>query len=159
MIHLKKNYRILTLVFISSIIAIIILLTALTENPLNALPVASVIPVSVSLPLLIRFIGTTPLTMGDIIGMVIISGISVNNAIYIMESNHTSLLFKIRNKIQSILVTSITSILGALPLWIMGQTVFSKSLGFVLLFGTTASLAASLLLYPAVLQTYKKYHR
>lgn len=159
LIHLKKNYRILTLVFISSIIAIIILLTALTENPLHALLIASIIPVSVSLPLLIRFICTTPLTMGDIIGMVIISGISVNNAIYIMESNHTSLLFKIRNKIQSILVTSITSILGALPLWIMGQTGFSKSLGFVLFFGTTASLAASLLLYPAVLQTYKKHRR
>lgn len=156
---LKKNYRILTSVFIFSIIAIIILLTALTENPLNALIIASIIPVSISLPLIIRFICTKPLTMGDIIGMVIISGISVNNAIYIMESKHPSMLFKVRNKIQSILVTSLTSIIGAVPLWILGETDFSKSLGFVLFFGTTASLLSSLILYPAILQKYNELYR
>ena len=95
-----------------------------------------------------------PLEMGDITGMVIISDISVNNAIYIAESSKSNIPFRIREKIQSILVTSLTSIAASIPLVLTGSAGFSSALAFSILLGTMGSMVAALFLFPAVFQKY-----
>jgi HAE1 family hydrophobic/amphiphilic exporter-1 len=147
---LEHQYRLLLFAFLGSIAAILLLLTALTENFIKSLVITSIIPVSCLFPLLLKYITRSPLEMGDIVGMVIISGISVNNAIYIAESKKSSVIFKIREKIRSILVTSLTGILAAMPLVFMKSGGFSKTLALSILLGTAGSLFAALVLFPAV---------
>jgi HAE1 family hydrophobic/amphiphilic exporter-1 len=147
---LNRHYRTLLFAFIGSILGVILILTALTEDVIRSLVIASIIPVSCVAPLFIKFLLRSPLEMGDIVGMVIISGVSVNNAIYIAESNKSSVQFRLREKIQSILVTSLTSMVGAVPLVLMTKNSFSSTLAASILWGTLGSLVSALLLFPAV---------
>ena len=107
---------------------IIILLTILTENIKDSIIIASIIPISFSLPLFIRLITGVPLQLGDITGMVILSGIGVNNTIYMIIANKFQIIFKFRSKFDSIMVTSLTSIISAIPLLLMKGEYFSKNL-------------------------------
>lgn len=150
---LSDNYRTLFFSFIAAIVGILILLTALSENPLNSLKIVSVIPVSVLLPLLIKLTGNVPLEMGDIVGMVLLSGISVNNAIYIAESEKNSMKFKVREKIKCIYVSSLTSIAGAVPLYIICKSSFSGELAFFMIWGVFSSVLISIVCMPTILQS------
>jgi HAE1 family hydrophobic/amphiphilic exporter-1 len=153
---LENQYRVLIFAFIGCLAGILILLTVLTENFLQSIIIVSIIPVSCVLPLLIKFVTQNPLEMGDIVGMVIISGLSVNNAIYITESVKSRIPFRIREKIQSILVTSLTSIVAAVPLIIMSEGGFSRALAASILWGTAGSLVATLVLFPAIFYNYTR---
>jgi multidrug efflux pump subunit AcrB len=148
---LNKHYLILFIAFIGSIICILLLLTALTENIVKSIIITSIIPVSCFFPFFIKFITGTPLEMGDIVGLVVISGLSVNNAIYIIESKKSTIYFRLREKIQSILVTSLTGMAGAIPLVIMTDGGFSGTLAVSILWGTTGSLITALFFFPAIL--------
>jgi HAE1 family hydrophobic/amphiphilic exporter-1 len=148
--HLNREYNILFLAFIASIIGILLLLTALTEKFSHSLIITSIIPASCALPLLIKFITRTPLEMGDITGLVLISGLSINNAIYILESPKSIIAFRVREKIQSILITSLTNLASSVPLMIMAKNSFSTALASSIFWGTIGSLLVTLLLFPAV---------
>jgi multidrug efflux pump subunit AcrB len=150
LVLLENQYRLLLFAFIGSITAILLILTALTENITKSILICSIIPVSCLLPLFVKYIAGHPLEMGDITGMVIISGISVNNAVYIAESAKSNMVFRIREKIQSILVTSLTSIAASIPLVLAGSDGFSTALAFSILLGTMGSMVAALVLFPAV---------
>jgi len=144
------EYFILIISFLLSVAGILILLTALSENPIESILVASIIPVSVSLPLALRFASGMPLGMGDIVGMVVLSGVSVNNAIYISESRLSRVKYRIREKIQPILVTSLTSVAGSLPLALFGEPGFSRDLAHFMIWGTLCSVFACVCLFPSV---------
>jgi HAE1 family hydrophobic/amphiphilic exporter-1 len=148
--HLNREYNVLFLAFIGSIIGILLLLTALTEKFSHSLIITSIIPVSCTLPLLIKFITHTPLEMGDITGLVLISGLNINNAIYILESQKSIIAFRVREKIRSILVTSLTNLASSVPLMIMSRNSFSTALASSIFWGTIGSLLVTLLLFPAV---------
>ena len=152
---LAYKYNLIFAVFILSVTGILLLVTGLTENAKKSLLIISIIPVTLFLPLAIKFFMKVPLELGDIIGMIILSGITVNNSIYIAESGKKRIEFKIREKIKSIAVTSITTILSAVPLYIFASDSFSRGLAFFMIFGIVNSLAASLLLFPAVLSINK----
>jgi len=81
-------------------IAIFLILTALSEKPKKTLILLSIIPVSCVLPLGIRLIINTSLILGDIVGLVVLSGISVNNSIYIGESKKSKHSLQITRKNQ-----------------------------------------------------------
>jgi HAE1 family hydrophobic/amphiphilic exporter-1 len=159
--HLNREYSILFLAFIGSIIAILLLLTALTENFFHSLLITSIIPVSCALPLLVKVITRMPLEMGDITGLVLISGLNVNNAIYILESHKPLIVNRVREKIQSILVTSLTNLASSIPLMIMAKSNFSTALASSIFWGTIGSLLVTLFLFPAVcsLPELKNIHR
>jgi multidrug efflux pump subunit AcrB len=148
--RMKAHYATLVVAFAFAVAGIILLLTGLSEKPVEAFAIASIIPVSVSLPLLIRFVSGSALGMGDIVGMVVLSGVSVNNAIYIAESARSRTRDKVRNKVQSILVTSLTSVAGAVPLAILGKAGFSKDLSFFMIWGTLCSVVAAISLFPVL---------
>jgi len=147
---LQEHYSVLALASAASFILILIFLTAVTESFIKALLICSIIPVSLSLPFLLVFITNHALTMSDIVGMVIISGISVNNTIYIAESKKSRIQFMVRDKIQSLLVTSATTIAGAAPLYFAAGNEFSKSLSFFIFWGALCSALAVLFLFPAL---------
>jgi len=149
--QLNREYNTLFLAFIGSIIGILLLLTAITENFKHSLLITSIIPVSCALPLLIKAITRTPLEMGDITGLVIISGLSINNAIFILGSKKSLITFRVREKIQSILVTSLTNMAASVPLIIMARNNFSTALATSIFWGTIGSLIITLFLFPGVL--------
>jgi multidrug efflux pump subunit AcrB len=153
---MQQQYRTLIYAYCLSIAGILILLIALTEDFKKSLLMISIIPVSSVLPLFIRFATGTALQLGDIVGMVLLSGLSINNAIYIVESSKKTIPFKIHQKIKSILVTSLTSIAGAVPLLIMSKGGFSKNLAFFMTWGILNSLFAALLLFPGVYHIFSE---
>ena len=145
---MSENYKLMFKILLLSIIAVYILMVFLTEDFVKAIKIISIIPVSVVLPLTIKIILRKPLELGDIIGMIILSGISINNAIYISESHFKNVLFKVRNKITSIIVTSMTTIISSIPLYIIGKDSFFKTIAFFMIFGILNSFLNSIFLYP-----------
>lgn len=140
-------------------LGLLVLLTMLTEQPLRSLVIAAVIPVSSCLPLMIRFCTGTPLSLGDIVGMVVLSGLSVNNAILVAETRQEKTIYQnVRAKFPSIVATSLTSIAGAVPMLLWGQGNLVKSLSFFMLWGILSSMFASVLLFPAVIHTLEAYN-
>ena len=93
--------------------------------------------------------------MGDVVGMILVSGISVNNTIYIIESKKSNIYFKIREKIKSITVTSLSTILGAIPLLLSNTDKFAKDLSFFMIWGILASFVASVFMFSSV---YDKFN-
>lgn len=146
---LSEQYRLLFFSLFISILSVLILLTALTENLKKSVLLISIIPVSFFIPLIIKLCTGVSLELGDITGMVLLSGLSVNNTIYILESKCLLIHNKIRNKVSSILVTSLTSIASAIPLLIICKEGFSKNLSFFMVFGILSSLIACFILFPS----------
>jgi multidrug efflux pump subunit AcrB len=147
---LESQYRTLFFAFLGSGGGVFLVLLCLTEKWRKALRIASIIPVSCAVPLLVKFLSGKPLEMGDMAALVVISGLSVNNAIYIEGARLRALHFRVREKIQSILTTSLTGIAGAAPLAFAGGEGFPQALARGILWGTAGSLAAALLLFPAL---------
>jgi HAE1 family hydrophobic/amphiphilic exporter-1 len=153
---LETRSRILFFAFLGSGAGIFLVLLCLTEKWKSALRIASIIPVSCAVPLLVNFLSRRPLEMGDMAALTVISGLSVNNAIYIEGARLKAVHFRVRKKIQSILTTSLTGIAGAAPLALMGGEGFPAALARGILWGTAGSLAAALLLFPALYGYNKK---
>ena len=147
---LSKNYILMFEILLLSIIALYILMVFLTEDFLKALKIISIIPVSTVLPLIIKLILNAPLELGDIIGIIILSGISINNAIYISESHFKDTVFKVRNKIKSIVVTSLTTVISSIPLYFFSKDSFSQSIAFFMIFGILNSFISSIFMYPVI---------
>ncbi|MBE6355027.1 efflux RND transporter permease subunit [Treponema sp.] len=142
--EVSKNYTLLFIVLLLCIVEIFIILVTLTENFKKSLKIILVIPASLFIPLFIKLILNDSFQTGDIVGIIILSGISINNAVYIYESSFSKISFKIRNKIKGILVSSFTTILGALPLLFIESTSFASSIAFFMTFGIINSLFVSL---------------
>jgi HAE1 family hydrophobic/amphiphilic exporter-1 len=147
---LNGRYSLIFLVFMGSFAGIFLVLLGMTEKWISALRISSIIPVSCALPLLLKFISRSPLEMGDAVALVAIAGLSVNNGVFLEESRFSRVRFKIREKIQSILASSLTGIAGAVPLALLGGRGFSAALSRSILWGIAGSLLASLFLFPAL---------
>ncbi len=148
---MKQQYSILFFVFIACIFFIVLFLTAITENLKKTLTIISIIPAALFIPFIYKFVSKIPLELGDVVGMILISGISVNNSIYILESKKIKVANKIRDKVRSIIVTSLTSIIGAIPLIIMDSGTFASQLSLFMILGIFGSLVVSLIIYPGII--------
>ena len=161
--EMSENFRHMYFVLFASIVGIFLLLMTLTENLKKTLLMISIIPVSISIPLMIKYFLGVPLELGDVIGMVLLSGISVNNSILILESRKSCTAFKIREKLKSIMATSLTTIVGAVPLFFAATDSFSKSLSFFMFAGILSSTIICFVLFPGVIDYFTgkqiKFHR
>lgn len=141
--------------FSLALFAIYVLIAAQCERPLDALKALATIPLSLFLPLALRAATFCPLTFGDAVGMVFVSGLCVNNALYIMAefnlNGRKNARAAARAVLKSCLSSSATTIACALPLAFFGSGGFSSDLAFFTLFGTLGSLAASLVFFPEML--------
>jgi HAE1 family hydrophobic/amphiphilic exporter-1 len=147
---LNSRYFLIFLVFMGSFAGIFLILLGITERWQSAARISSIIPVSCALPLLVKLLCRSPLEMGDAVALVVVAGLSVNNGVFIEESRFSAIQLKIRDKILSILVTSLTGITGAIPLALLGGEGFSAALSRGILWGIAGSLLASLFLFPAL---------
>ncbi len=151
LIQMQDTFRLLFYAFLASIIAVFLLLAILTENLYASLLICTVIPVSVFLPLLASLVCSLPLQSGSVVGMILVSGLTVNNAIYLFESKKKTAISKVREKSRNICVTSLTSILGAIPLMLLARETFSFSIAFFMLWGIAGSMIISVFLFPAII--------
>jgi multidrug efflux pump subunit AcrB len=147
---LNSRYVLIFLVFMGSFAGIFLVLLGITEKWQSAARISSIIPVSCALPLLVKFLCRSPLEMGDAVALVVVAGLSVNNGVFIEESRFSLVQLKVRDKILSILATSLTGITGAIPLALLGGDGFSAALSRGILWGIAGSLFASLFLFPAL---------
>lgn len=132
---------------------IMLLLIALTEEYVHGALIALIAPVSASIPLLVAICTTSSLVISDLVGLIILSGVAVNNGIFIHDSYKlNSPRRTIRNHFNSIVFSSITSILAALPLALFSNDTFSSRLAMVIVLGTCASLIISFFMFPSVLR-------
>lgn len=155
----QTAYAKLTKTIIICLICIFLFLTSLNENPQLSFFIILTIPSSLFLPIFIRIITNTSLNFGDFIGIILLSGIVINNSIYISESKKRLVLDKIKSKYESILITSFTTILSSLPMQIFSSSPFIKSLSFFMFFGTFGSIISSLLLFPNFLNGISTKHK
>ncbi len=145
----KKKYTVLWASFVLSIIGIFLLFLALIEN-FKAIILTLIIPVSLAFPLLIKAFLRLPWESGDLVGMVIVSGLAVNNGIYLFESDKSDIIIKILDKGRVIIVTSVSSMMGCVPLFFSAAEGFVKSLAFFVFWGIGGSLFISLFLFPLI---------
>ena len=153
---MNEQYYILFFVFISCVIIIVIFLTAITEDIKKTLLIISIIPASLFIPFLYQVMRYIPLEIGAVVGMILISGISVNNSIYIMESKKEKVYYKVRDKFRSIIVTSFTTIIGAMPLIVKDTGNFAGTLSVFMVLGVLGSLIISVIIYPGVIDGKQK---
>lgn len=148
--NMGEKYRVVLEMLFLCIIGIFLLLMALTEITSKALKIISIIPVSLALPCIFKFFSGRPFTLGDIVAAIIVSGITVNNAIYIEESDEVDFSSKLKSKLKSIFVTSITTIVGAVPLFLLSSDGFNKDLSLFMTLGIFNSLFVTIYLYEAI---------
>lgn len=149
--YMNKQYFVLFLVFIACVFFIVLFLIAITEDFKKTFFIISIIPSSLFIPFIYKFLSKVPLELGDVVGMILVSGISVNNSIYIMESRKSKVIYKVRDKVRSIIVTSLTSIIGAVPLIIRNSGTFASQLSLFMLLGIFGSVIVSLFIFPGII--------
>ena len=157
--ELSQQYQILALVLVASVVGIFLLLCALREKPLEAFLVSILIPSSLALPVLVLALLGKTWESGDIVGMVLVAGLGVNNGIYLIQSTKEYMVIQIRDKIASIFITSLSTIIGAIPLLLCESGSFAASLSFFMVWGTAGSLLISLLVFPAVIDFFYRRNR
>lgn len=141
----------LVLLVTATILMIFIFLTACTEQIKKTLTILSIIPASMILPLTLRVIINGTLHPAEIMGIIISAGTSINNAIYLSDNPARNIRQTMKNHIKSISATSLTTILGTLPLLLSGINGLPKDLAFFILFSTINSMIISLAVFPIIL--------
>ena len=142
-----QKYSLVLKMLLLCCVLIFLLLLCLTESAGRSLRIISIIPVSLALPCLFKFVSGQAFTLGDIVAAIILSGIAVNNSIYIEESCESEFELKLKSKLKSILVTSLTSVCGAVPLYILSEEGFNKDMALFMVLGILNSLFVTLFLY------------
>ncbi len=154
--NLSKTYITLFKSLIFSILFLYLLLVFLFENFKTSFCVFITIPLSFFLPVFIRFISGGVFETGDVIGMVLLSGITVNNAIYIASDNEKNAILKLKKHLSSVFSSSLTSIVGALPVLFMAEGGLSYRLSFFMLWGLISSLVVCTVFLPCLLKKMLK---
>ncbi len=153
--NLRKNYRAIFFAFTLSLAAILFLICAQTENLLDSIKVTLTVPVSLFLPLTARALAFQPLSLGDALGMIFLSGICVNNALYVLAEynlrKRKSGIAAAKKLFKSVLASSLTSAAGAVPVMIAGSGTFSGDLAFFMFLGSGGAIFAGLILFPNLL--------
>jgi HAE1 family hydrophobic/amphiphilic exporter-1 len=164
--ELQRRFRLLGFLFVLSAVLIYMILAAQFESLLLPVPVMLSIPVSLSLPLLVRSAAGAPMTLEALIGIIILGGIIVNNAILITTTAGVSagrgacsthrVVRALRARLRPLLLTSGTTVLSSVPLIISSaisvQTGdMAGTLAAIMIWGIVGSLLSAFLFLPAVL--------
>ena len=67
-----------------------------------------------------------------------------------MESRKDNIRYKVRDKFRSIIVTSLSTIIGAIPLIIRNTGSFASALSLFMLLGVLSSLIITIIIFPAI---------
>lgn len=153
---MDENYAKIFGAFLLGAAAILFLTAAQSQNIFESLCVLATIPLSLLAPLLFRALAFCPLSLGDAVGMVFISGICVNNALYILaEYKNDKNPFRAARKLsKSALSSSATTLVASVPMMLGADGGFASDLAFFMFFGSIASVFAGLVYFPAALDVH-----
>jgi len=154
------QFRTLWLTFAFCILLIYLVLGVLTESFLWPLIILAVLPASITLPLIIMRITGQRLVVAVLIGLIVLSGIAVNNSILIVDAYRSrrergprAVADAVLSRLSALTATSGATVLGHLPLLfaVGAGAAFMRSLAFVIIWGIVGSYAATVLFVPALI--------
>lgn len=156
----KESFRDLTLVLILSVLLVYMVMAAQFESLIDPFIILFSIPFGVSGVLLALFMTNITLSVASFVGVIMLSGIVVNNAIVlisyinILRARGLPMIDAVRtggkNRLRPILMTTLTTVFGMFPLAISrgeGSETWNP-LGISMIGGLTFSTIVTLVLIP-----------
>ena len=160
LVEQAEQFRTLWLTFALCILLIYLVLGVLTESLLWPLVILAVLPASVTLPLIIMRLTGQRLVVPVLVGLIVLSGMAVNNSILIVDAFRSRracgprvVADAVLSRLSALTATSGATVLGHLPLLFAAGAgaAFMRSLAFVIIWGIAGSYAATVLLVPALI--------
>lgn len=145
---------------IMAVLLIFIVMSALFESCLLPLSILTTVPLAFLGVAWIMYITGTPMDTIAFIGCILMVGVVVNNGIVIVDhinqlrkqglSRHEAIIQGGKNRLRPVLMTALTTILGAIPLAIGGRIgePATVSLGMSMIGGLTAGTFLTLFVVP-----------
>ena len=165
-----RDYRTMFLIFLLAIFLIYVLLAVQNESFVLPLLIISAIPFSAFFPLIFLFALHKPITIASIIGIIILSGTSVNNYILITESLANAdekELFSERiraalaSRFNPLFLSSGTSVIASVPILFSSRLFsdFPSALAVIITLGILGSFLGSFLFLPAIVEFFLRNKR
>jgi multidrug efflux pump subunit AcrB len=154
------RFQTLWLTFALCILLVYLVLGILTESAIWPLVILAVLPASITLPLIIMRLTGQRLVVPVLIGLIVLSGMAVNNSILIVDAFKSrrdrgprAVTDAVLSRLAALTATSGATVFGHLPLlFAAGEgAAFMRSLAFVIIWGIVGSYAATVLLVPALI--------
>jgi HAE1 family hydrophobic/amphiphilic exporter-1 len=154
------RFQALWLTFALCILLVYLVLGILTESFVWPWVILAVLPASTTLPLIIMRLSGQRLVVPVLIGLIVLSGMAVNNSILIVDAYRSrrahgpqAVTKAVLSRLAALTATSGATVLGHLPLlFAQGDgAAFMRSLAFVIIWGIVGSYAATVLLIPALI--------
>ncbi|MCK9224262.1 MAG: efflux RND transporter permease subunit [Candidatus Muirbacterium halophilum] len=144
---------------IITIILIYLVLVMQYESFLLPLPVMIFIPVSYAGAFLSWYLFGISVNMMSMLGLVILTGITVNNSIILLSEyiRKKNIIKAVSSRINAVMITSITTISGALPMIVGSSKELRIPVAITLVFGILFSFIFNLLIFPAIMRIFRKY--
>ena len=146
----KALYSKMWLQLFFAIIMIYILLAVERESLFQPLLIIIQLPVILSVPIITVRIMSVPIGTETILGLILISGMGINNGILIMENLKYGTKAAVKSRFNSLVLTTATSICGILPMLFTGVPFFTR-LAVILISGLSASFLTAVFILPPVL--------
>ena len=165
-----REYRLMFLVFAFAVFLIYALLAIENESFTLPILIISAIPFSAFFPLIFLIALKKPITIASIIGIIILSGTSVNNYILITDSlaaSHGagSFLERVKtalaNRFNPLFLSCGTSVIASVPILFSARPFsdFPSALAIIITLGILGSFVGSFLFLPAIVDCFIKEKR
>lgn len=161
---IEQSYRDMLQAMVLGILLIAALLVLQFKSFRQPMYILATIPLSLIGVLPGLLIMNLPLTFPGIIGVVALAGIVVNNAIILIDrinqnredglSKEEAIIDSTQSRFEPIILTTITTILGILPLALQDET--WGPLGYSIIFGLTFSTILTLIVVPLLYNRFSK---
>jgi HAE1 family hydrophobic/amphiphilic exporter-1 len=161
----RKEYRSLLLVFLLATFLVYAVLSIDANGFLLPVLVISAIPFSAFFPLAFLRATGNPITVASLVGIVILSGASVNNYILVTESLQSDdderpfperIKAALAARFNPLFLSSGTSVIASLPILFSAKALsdFPSALALVIALGLLGSFLGSFLFLPAIAKTF-----
>lgn len=165
--EMQKAFKSLALALVVAVALVYLILAAQFESVVLPLIVMMSIPFAMSGAFLAMFITNTKLSMVSFLGLIMLAGIVVNNAILLVEfikqnenemEREIALIEAGKLRLRPILMSSGTTVIGMIPLALgLGNGGESLApLGVSIIGGLTASTLVTLVLIPILYEIFDK---
>jgi multidrug efflux pump subunit AcrB len=160
-----REYRLMFLVFAFACFLIYALLAIENESATLPILIISAIPFSAFFPLIFLVALGKPITIASIIGMIILSGTSVNNYILITDSLASSqgegsfpdrVKTALNDRFNPLFLSCGTSVIASLPILFSARPFsdFPSALAIIITLGILGSFVGSFLFLPAIVDPF-----
>ncbi|MCM3528336.1 efflux RND transporter permease subunit [Cytobacillus oceanisediminis] len=165
---LESSIDDLILAFVLAIIFIYLVMAAQFESLKYPLVIMFTVPLMVIGVAIALTATQTPISLTAIIGIIVLAGIVVNNAIVIVDyinqkkenglKTYDALIISVKDRARPILMTALTTILGLVPLALgLGEgTEINQPMGIALIGGLISSTFLTLFVIPVVYSFFDK---